>query len=929
MLGLHTNEGSQIPLKSIFADVQIADYTAKVNLTQTYKNEFDDSIEATYNFPITDNSAVTGFTAKINDKIIRAEIKEDEEAKQVYDDSVASGQGAYLLQQTSDDIFTMSVGNLPSGAVVEIEISYICELKGSGEEKSPHVIFTILTTMLQPYGPDQATLPVILARRPKVSYTFDAHVVAKMPCKITKVNCTTHHCNVTHNSDEEFELSVKKTSQHVINKGFIVEVYLKDPHKPRLWSERRPDGSVALMLATYPDISYKQLSTEIIFVIDRSGSMGGEPILQARETLLTCLKMLPETVLFNIIGFGSDYHALFQKSQEARGASLKKAIAHTSKLAANLGGTDILPPLEYIYQQKHIPGTPRNVFVLTDGGVSNMDDVKKSVQKNSDSTRVFSFGIGSGVSESLVNGIARLGKGKAVFTRNITELQGIVSSQVQAALQPALTNVRVTFDGINIAQYAPSNLPPIFNLEQYIVYAFSEPDYKGNLNNVVVTLSAVNPSKKEIKYKLKLTAITNLFTSGEQFIQKLAARSLIQELQEISCLHESDRKDEIKQKIIDLGLTYSLATKHTSFVAVEERDQSTIQQAPMQQVEVPLPVPSGSSLPTRRAGGFAHKIDNSLFKFNSLFASLPNIVTRSQSAKMLTELKSNRKRTCSQECSLSSDLKVSRQSHYDLRDFPFRNVLQTSLDIPLTKSPSSFTDSCITFALKGPVLDSKSFTCWLDASIAFLISIRPLKQSIMSFLNAELQHNSFLNQLATVIEVWCDYDNSERSWRSRLNSEYKTLKDILRTFGFSFSKETSPGEFIQFTLNAVSKITQTTCLLFPSLEDFSQKIPQENIQHVIIENSHHFPGILPKNWKLSSLIHMSNVEYRGGESPFCGHFSMFALDNSPTGYIIYDSMLTLYPGNFQGGYVADTESVYQTVMDEVMDSVVVYSLARV
>ena len=924
MSGLLTDKGDKVPLTSISADINITDYSASVTLTQTYKNSSDQPIEASYNFPITENSAITGFTAKINDKIICAEIKENEEAKQVYDDSISSGHGAYLLQQTSDDIFNMSVGNLPQDTVVEIEITYICELSGSGKEQAPHVLFNIPTTIIQPYTPATANVstPAPSIEHDKVSYSFNARVKALMHCKIDKVHCNTHECNIHYTTHNQVEVSIKRKSQTIVNKGFGLEIYLKEGHKPRIWSEKRPDNSVALMLVTYPSIPYKELSTEIIFVIDRSGSMGGNPIIEARGALKTCLEMLPPTVLFNIIGFGSSFASLFKESQQADKASLKKAIDHAKKITANLGGTDILPPFNHIYRQKLIPGTPRNIFVLTDGGVGNTQDVKSTVQQNSNSTRVFSFGIGSGVSEALVKGMARLGKGKSVFIRDVTNMKGVISSQLQAALQPALTDVKVQFKGIDIKQIAPNTLPPIFNLEQYIVYAFSDTSLTQDLGNIEVILSAVDPSKNKVEYKVKLSRATNMYkTNSGQIIQKLAARSLIQEMEETSLSANTSQVAKLKKDIIELSLTYSLATKHTSFVAVEEREASTVQQASMKRVDVPLPTPSGSS--TRKVGGFASKVDSSLLKFHSISGGHTGVLTRHQSSKLMKELKqTSRKRSNSGHIELQN--KVS--TYYDLRDVPFRNKLETSIGMSLVKAPLSFSDPSVQFALRGPIIDNNKFTCWLDASVAFLISVQPLKESLISFIS-DKKSSSLLSQLSIVIDVWINQDNSHHGWRRILMEEYRKLMEILESIGFSFAKETSPCDFIQLVKEEISKVSNDPCLHYSSMENFSLALSRNTTEYVIVENLNQLPKILPKGWKLVSLIHLSNVECRGPLN-FCGHFSLFSFDNKPAGYIIYDSMLTLSPGNFQGGFVSEEDSVYFKVIDEVMDSVVVCCLKK-
>lgn len=98
------------------------------------------------------------------------------------------------------------------------------------------------------------------------------------------------------------------------------------------------------MVSLYPklDEDSAQIFTEMIFIVDRSGSMSGSRINQVRDTLHIFLRSLPEGTLFNIIGFGSRIETLFDKSQEYNNKTLATAVAAVDKLNANLGGTDIL-----------------------------------------------------------------------------------------------------------------------------------------------------------------------------------------------------------------------------------------------------------------------------------------------------------------------------------------------------------------------------------------------------------------------------------------------------------------------------------------------------------------------------------------------------------------------------------------------------------
>lgn len=78
-------------------------------------------------------------------------------------------------------------------------------------------------------------------------------------------------------------------------------------------------------------------------------------------------------------------------------------------MSANLGGTNILRPLEEVLKSKPKEGYPRQLFVLTDGEVSNTQECIDFVRKHADTTRVFTFGIGNDASQDLVKGMAKAG----------------------------------------------------------------------------------------------------------------------------------------------------------------------------------------------------------------------------------------------------------------------------------------------------------------------------------------------------------------------------------------------------------------------------------------------------------------------------------------------------------------------------------------
>jgi uncharacterized protein with von Willebrand factor type A (vWA) domain len=156
---------------------------------------------------------------------------------------------------------------------------------------------------------------------------------------------------------------------------------------------------------------------EYIFVLDRSGSMGGTRMTSANNALIFFLKSLPFNSRFNVISFGNSYNSMFPSSVEYSTANLNTALNQIRNFRANMGGTNILNPIQHIFSQPNPANYQRNIFLLTDGAVSNTDQVISHIEMNCvyGAARVYSIGIGNGCSELLVKKSARVGNGQSVI----------------------------------------------------------------------------------------------------------------------------------------------------------------------------------------------------------------------------------------------------------------------------------------------------------------------------------------------------------------------------------------------------------------------------------------------------------------------------------------------------------------------------------
>ena len=125
---LKSTSGKPMPLKSVHVRAKIIDMSAKVSIYQEYENDEDRPIEAEYLFPLNDGATVCGFEAFINDKHVIGVCKEREQAHREYKEAIAQGKGAYLMDQETNEVFKVNVGNLPPKCKCVIKITYLTEL---------------------------------------------------------------------------------------------------------------------------------------------------------------------------------------------------------------------------------------------------------------------------------------------------------------------------------------------------------------------------------------------------------------------------------------------------------------------------------------------------------------------------------------------------------------------------------------------------------------------------------------------------------------------------------------------------------------------------------------------------------------------------------------------------------------------------------
>jgi hypothetical protein len=157
---------------------------------------------------------------------------------------------------------------------------------------------------------------------------------------------------------------------------------------------------VHMALSIVPELGNQAATAaEVFFLLDTSGSMEGAKIEHAKRALLDVIHGLPNSHYFNVITFATLFHFAFPESRQVSLDSLGDIESIISQLSAT-GGTDLLLPLEIVYNKSLRNGLVRQIFLLTDGQVTGEAEILSLVAGHRANHRIFSLGIGARSSRS-------------------------------------------------------------------------------------------------------------------------------------------------------------------------------------------------------------------------------------------------------------------------------------------------------------------------------------------------------------------------------------------------------------------------------------------------------------------------------------------------------------------------------------------------
>ena len=593
LMGMNRGRPVEVPLTGVKVDVETKGPFGRVTVTQDYENREEVPVEAVYAFPLPEGSAVCAFSVLLDGKRIRGEVRPRDEAFDRYDDAMAAGHGAFLVDQERPNIFTASVGNLRPKEKATIELSYLIELPSEGDGYR----LMIPTTVSPRYVPKDRRdfdgmedgrrvnppvsltgVPYRLALTVKADLLSPVRIVESSSHKIrTEIDGTT--ATVTLAGDEG-----------ALDRDFVLTMAPLEPHRGIALQGRDDQGDRYALVSFRPDwkTDGERPPVEVVFLVDCSGSMGGTSMEQARRTMLLCLQSLSPGDRFNVVRFGSTHESLFRKSKTYDDITLAQGRKLAEGMDANLGGTEILTPLTHVLEAEVFENLPRRVVLLTDGQVSNEDAVMSLARRHRDHASIFAFGIGAGSSEYLVRGLARASGGAAEFVHPGETIEEKVLRHF-GRIAGAGSDLAVNWEGIEVTDVMPADIPATAPGDTVTLLARITGGTEGRA--VLSGTVAMEPVRAETRI---LEGPPD--PDADSLLPVLWGRRKIRELEEsegLGARRESQVLKGVESELVRLGARYGLMSSATSYVAIEERSENERVEDRAELREIPVALTKG------------------------------------------------------------------------------------------------------------------------------------------------------------------------------------------------------------------------------------------------------------------------------------------------------------------------------------------------
>jgi len=577
-----------VRISGVDVGISIVEQVATTTLEIHLENPGNRPREARLLVPVPDGAVVRSFEFEGTAAESSAQILEKAEARRAYDAIVARAKDPALLEFVGWDAVRSSVFPVPAGGTQKVRLKYEYVLAADGDR-----------------------VDYVLPRSESLAYTAPWNVAVKIRSKepVSTVYSPSHAIQTVRVNERE--ISVKTTAHASREPGSFRLSYLvtRSDVTASLFAYPDPskDGGYFLLLAGLPAShaeDAKGIRRDLTLVIDCSGSMRGQKLVQALEAARQVIAGLDDGETFNIIAY-SEAIDLFSAEPVVKNAeTAARADAYLRSLSA-LSGTNLHDALVESLRQKARDGSLPLVLFLTDGlptvGVTSETAIRDAaLHGNHQSKRVYTFGVGVDVNTPLLDRIAASTRAVSTYVLPQENVEVKVASVFRRLSGPVLANPELDVIGADgkvatsrVRELQPSLLPDLFDGDQLVVlgrYVGTSPinfrlsgNYRGrarafqfpfDLDQASVRHAFVPRLWASRRIATLVDAIRDLGADSTA-MNRVLANTLASARPELEPATQSaPRFKELVDEVVRLSTEFGILTEYTAFLALEGTDLS-------------------------------------------------------------------------------------------------------------------------------------------------------------------------------------------------------------------------------------------------------------------------------------------------------------------------------------------------------------------
>ncbi len=457
-----------LPLTAMQLDARVRGVMAAIDLTQTFVNTTGGAIEATYIFPLPDRMAVHRFRMEVAGRTIEGVIDERGAARQHYDEAIAAGHRAAITEEERAGVFTLRVGNLMPGEVATVRLSIVGPLPVDDGE----VTFRFPLVVAPRYMPgatlegEQAGLgnaldtdavpdasrispPVMLPGMPNpvrlaIRVAIEAPGLRELASSLHSVTTTSADAQVI-----ELQPAARLDRDFILRWRNDAETLASS-----LVCSDDADGNAGTFMLTLVPPSTTMVAAkprDVVFVIDRSGSMEGWKMVAARRAVGRMIDSLTSRDTFCVLAFDNTVDAIPSTGLAlATDRERFRAVEALAKIEAR-GGTEMTGPL---VRALEMLGGARNedreriIMFVTDGQVGNEDGLLHTLAPRMGNARMFTLGVDQAVNAAFLRRLAAAGGGLCELVESEDRLDAVMAKIHRRIATPIATELELGAKGL-------------------------------------------------------------------------------------------------------------------------------------------------------------------------------------------------------------------------------------------------------------------------------------------------------------------------------------------------------------------------------------------------------------------------------------------------------------------------------------------------